>query len=829
MSHNKISKAMKIKYILAAALTAAASICSYATDASQLRIYVNPGHGSWTGGDRAMATVKHGPYNGTTTPDTTGFFESNTNMWKGLKLHNMLASYGLQYDPTLNQDNPNPARRGAALDLTNNVVMSHVKLGPYPTDNKELENAFNRNLYEICCEVERNNFDFFISVHSNAHQDGSTTNYPAFFVRGENKVAFVAGSDEIAKVMWPYCYQDEHQCWSYYSMDNPGVYYDIDFWNGKYVLGNIDGKTFKGYYGVLRHGVPGFIVEGYFHTYQPARHRALNPDVCAHEGVGYAHGIAANFGLPMETTGEIYGIVRDRNQRFRHQYYNSSATGPDANLPLNNALVKLYRDGNEIATYTTDDEYNGAFVFSGLEPGEYTISVSADKYLDAEEQYCGPFTVEAAKCVYPKVFLTHEDYVPPVVDYSIYPDPAQGDEVTIADSYEFKRTFTDKVSSAVKNKTVKRMIYRDDKIFVLSYDADNKPYVTVLMEKNFVTLAKVSCEGCEGTDRELADIQVTGDGVLIGVSMELCHLNDDEVEEGETRGECKIYRWDKDYDTGLPTGNPRVWFTTQMTGNLYKAWTGRTMSYSGTSTEGRMLLSSASWWYNKKIFFTIIDIADGKKAAESFSNNEAVCDYFNADGLGEYTFSVSPLSDGSFIAGSSAREFRQYTIDDMALEGTLSTDIVPASCEQAGYFRLGGRSFMVAPNCDSEGINTGVVLLDITQGLDRAKVITTSNTEMPAKEGVAAATGRAEVDRDDDGNVTEVNLTLYVCRNNGRFSRITTRGVDQNGLGNITVEPDDNAPAEYFNLQGMRVEADNLTPGIYICRRGASATKVTIR
>lgn len=819
---------MKVKYILAAALTAIAAAGAYATDASQLRIYVNPGHGSWTGGDRAMATVKHGSYNGTTTPDTTGFFESNTNLWKCLKLHGMLASYGLQYDPTLNQDNPNPARRGAALDMTNNVVMSHVKLGPYPTDQTELKNAYNRNLYEICCEVERNNFDFFISVHSNAHSEGSTTNYPAFFVRGENKVASVEGSDTAAATMWPYAYQDEHQCWSYYSMDKAGIYYDIDFWNGDYAVNNIDGKTFKGYYGVLRHGVKGFILEGYFHTYQPARHRAMNPDVCAHEGVGYAHGLAAVYGLQTESTGELYGIVRDRNERFIHQYYKGSATGPDANLPINNALVKLYRDGNEVATYTTDDEYNGAFIFSDLEPGEYTISVSAEGYFDAEEQYCGPFTVEAAKCTYPKVFLTNVNYVPPVYDYSDYPDPAKDSEVTLLDAYNFKRTYTDKVSSAVKNKTVKRMIYRDDKIYVLSYDADQKPYITILAEKNFVTLAKVSTDGCEGTDRNLADIQVTTDGVLIGVSMELCHLDDEQVEEGETRGECKIYRWDNDYDTKLPVGNPRVWFSTQMTGNLYKAWTGRTMAYSGTSKEGRMLLSSASFWYNKKIFFTIIDIAEGAKASESFSNNAEVCDYFNADDLAEYTFTVSPLASESFITGSSAKEFRQYSIDNMSLQGTLSTDIVPACCEQAGFFRVAGRSFMVAPNADAQGLNTGVVLLDITDGLDQPKLIATEGTTLDAKEGVAAATGRAEVDKDEDGNITGVNLTLYLLRNNGRFSRITTRGVEQNGIGNITVE-NANAPVEYYNLQGIRVEAETLTPGIYIRRQGSSASKVTVR
>lgn len=820
---------MKFKNILAAALTIGAALTAAAqTDPSQLRIYVNPGHGSWTGGDRAMATIKHGPYNGTTRPDTTGFFESNTNMWKGLSLHRALVSYGLKYDPTLNQDNPNPARRGAALDMTNNVVMSHVKLGPFPTDDEQYKNAYNRNLYEICCEVERNNFDFFISVHSNAHQDGSNTNYPAFFVRGENKVASVPGSDEAAAVMWPYAYQDEHQCWSYYSMTNPGIYYDIDFWNGDYLISTIDGKQFKGYYGVLRHGVKGFILEGYFHTYQPGRHRALNPDVCAHEGLCYAHGLAAVYGLPMESTGELYGIVRDRNERFIHQYYHSSPTGPDANKPINNAVVNLYRDGQKIDTYITDDEWNGAFIFPALEPGEYTISVTAEGYLDAEPQYCGPFTVEAAKCTYPRVFLTAEDWVPPVYDYSDYPDPAGDAEITVADAYQFKRTYTDKTISAVKNKTVKRMLYRNDRIYVLSYDADAKPYVTVLAEKNFVTLAKVSVEGVEGSERSLADIQLTGDGVLLGVAMELCHNDDGQVAPGETRGECKIFRWDNDYDTGLPVGNPRVWFTTQTAGNFNKALTGRTMAYTGTTTTGRMVLSSASTEAGGKINLNVITIAESAKGAETIVTNAQAQQYLNAEGLGEYTFSISPLGTTSFITGSSMAGARQFAIDGATLEGTLSTDIVPANSEQAGFFRLAGRSYMVAPDVNTDGNCTGIVLMDITEGLDKAKVIATEGCTLEPKEGIAAATGRAEVDKDEDGNVTEVNFTLYLLRNNGRFTRMTTRGVEQNGIGNITIEANE-APAEYYNLQGMRVQPDMLTPGIYIRRQGTVTSKVTVR
>ena len=39
----------------------------------------------------------------------------------------------------------------------------------------------------------------------------------------------------------------------------------------------------------------------------------------------------------------------------------------------------------------------------------------------------------------------------------------------------------------------------------------------------------------------------------------------------------------------------------------------------------------------------------------------------------------------------------------------------------------------------------------------------------------------------------------------------------------------DTAAAEYYTLQGVRVDAENLTPGLYIRRQGTRATKLLIR
>lgn len=398
---------MRTRYALAI-LSLLVALGMSAKSAGELRIYINPGHGGWNSYNRPMPTVGHGEFNANNI-DTCGFFESNTDLWKSLGMLDKLTEYGFYFDRSKNQYNSNPALVGAARDLSNNIFMSRVKNGPWPVGTSET-NAYNRNLYEICCEVERNNFDFFISLHSDANND-TNVNSPGVWLRGRWGVALSAGSDEAGRVMWPYMWSDEHAGWSQYSLDNPKIIYDVDFWSNydssrlNYAVNNIDGKQYIGYYGVLRHGVKGFISETYHHTYAPERHRFLNRDVAYQDGVRHARALAAYFGIPTESTGDIYGIVRDGEETFQHAYYTCPNSSPDYMKPINGATVTLLRDGNVVSSYRTDYEWNGAFVFTHLEPGEYYVKVQADGYGEEDAEGCGPILVSAAQTAYPKVFI----------------------------------------------------------------------------------------------------------------------------------------------------------------------------------------------------------------------------------------------------------------------------------------------------------------------------------------------------------------------------------------------------------------------------------------
>lgn len=180
--------------------------------------------------------------------------------------------------------------------------------------------------------------------------------------------------------------------------------------------GSID---FYGYtLGVLKHYYQGYLVEGYFHTYQPARHRALNPDWCRQEGIRYFRGIQDYYKKSGEQVGYIMGCVRSFTEMFSHEYYHPMPGTYDQFLPINGAKVVL-RDaqGNIIPTecyrhvarhmtdqyyYTTDNNYNGIFVFENLQPGRYRLTVHAAGYEDKSMEV----DVVADKTVYPEIFLT---------------------------------------------------------------------------------------------------------------------------------------------------------------------------------------------------------------------------------------------------------------------------------------------------------------------------------------------------------------------------------------------------------------------------------------
>ena len=346
------------------------------------KIYINPGHGSWGPNDRPCATIPYPMLPGTGRPDTCGFYESNTNLWKTLEL----------------------ARRLQADGYT--VRLSRYRNGPYPyVAGAQNAEDYNRPLSEICEEVESWGGDMFISIHSNAASDGALVNYPLFLYRGPDSENCVPGSKAMCQAVWPYlveCMKSGLEFQNYYN-NSTNIRGDWDFYHSH----SINSNGYDGYLGVLKHGTPGFLSEGYFHTYQPARHRALNPDYCYQEGLRYYRGIVSYFGTPADRKGYIMGVVKDRSQTMDgYNYYNYKEGMHDAYLPVNGATVRLRNaDGEFMGLYTVDKKYNGIYAFYDLLPGTYYLDLQADGYT-TQQGTTNKVIVKANSTVYPVLYMT---------------------------------------------------------------------------------------------------------------------------------------------------------------------------------------------------------------------------------------------------------------------------------------------------------------------------------------------------------------------------------------------------------------------------------------
>ena len=376
------------------------TLISLTNFAADRRVYINPGHGSWCANCRPMATIPYPNLSSTGMPDTLGFYESNTNLWKGLYLRDKLQEAGGY-----------------------TVFMSRTANGPAGSTSTD-NNKYNRSLSEICEEVEANNIDYFISIHSNAATEGTNTNYPIILYRGTDSSEKVTGSKARANASWDRLKEINTSGFEYYTSytNSRNVRGDISFYNS---------SSSYGYLGALKHSAPGFLSEGYFHTYQPARHRALNPDWCCQEGLRYFRGIVDYFGTTKDDKGYIMGAVRTKEKSINHSLYTYNSKTNDKYAPIHGAKIVLRNaSGDVIKTdcyhyvkrmlknqdyYTTDNNYNGIFVFENLTPGKYTLTVHAKGYKD----YTQTVTVTANTTTYPQIFLESGQGTEPNINVDI--------------------------------------------------------------------------------------------------------------------------------------------------------------------------------------------------------------------------------------------------------------------------------------------------------------------------------------------------------------------------------------------------------------------------
>lgn len=312
-----------------------ASIVAFALNAgavkmSDLKIYINPGHGGYDSDDRNIQIY---PY---AYGDSLGYWESKSNLYKGLHMYHILDSLGTK------------------------AYISRIK-------NRTEDD---RGLYDIAYEANELGCDLFFAIHSNA---GENVNYPLMLYREESVgTPRYPKAIDLSNILWDQLHSSKLSLWT---MDNRYVSGDLTF----YPQWGTSGL------GVLRRlYVVGLLSEGGMHEHRPEAHRLMNMDFCWLEAWHFVKAIMEYYDTEDRfVTGNVAGIVYD-NHNTRQETLNIdryTTFGRDTNKPLNGALVRLVDyNGNEIQHRITDNDNNGVFVFRNVAPGNYAVEVSIDGY-----------------------------------------------------------------------------------------------------------------------------------------------------------------------------------------------------------------------------------------------------------------------------------------------------------------------------------------------------------------------------------------------------------------------------------------------------------------
>lgn len=750
-----------------------------ATDLKDARIYINPGHGGWTANDRPMATINYAQM------DIRGFFETNTNLIKGLALRDELVKAGAGF---------------IKMSRTQNGFVSAGDKNA--TENDKVETSTQIVTLSVICEdVEANNMDYFISIHSNAATEGSMTNYPLVLYRGTDGASGngLVNAKEMAYDAWKYIVKNEvtyHSAYTAETANNSRG--DISFYGSS----STSGLGYTGYLGVLKHGCDGFLSEGCFHTYQPERQRLLNEDYCRQEGVRYSRAIRAWFNDNSETKGCIMGTVKDISKPLEHPLYTYKVNSVDAYYPLNDVKVVLEdANGNKIGEYLTDKEYNGIFVFTELTPGTYKLVFDIEGYWKETEE----IEVVANETSFINKRLTdtskEEPSDEPVIEeVDYYPHPVQDGDIAAARSYHFTKEGELQTVEVLKDLTVRRAILRDGKYYVLAVNGDKMPRLLVLDPVTGELLKEMSTEGIktEGFNGKaypyiLSDITFTTDGVLLGTNSTVIGKEGNSYQTGD----FYMYKWQATENKALEEATPEVLLTLPTNtsasllaaGNNNSNFMANSIAVNGTLDNFKFYFDSHAgngWSTTYGIRYLCWQVKDGQVIGTQYNDTEYTEKELGAD----VQMTLSPLGiDRLIVDGNSIapREFRISWDSNDGVEVANFAGDIPVESTGANYFRYANKIYMSVPVCEKkdEKYSYKSYLYDVTDGLDKA--VNVGETE-------AVITNDAITYMASVGVVDNADIVQHLLVGLQAVS-YTTKGVEQ-----------DASPARIFayNLKSVR-------------------------
>ena len=666
--------------------------------AQKPKIYINPGHGGYNSNDRNIVTINHEE------GDQSGFWESQANLTKALYLREMLQTAGAT------------------------VYMSRTDNRSGYRDDTSMGTAVgDRPLSTIAREASQK-ADFFISIHSNAsgNSTSSATNYLLLMLTG------TSGSSD-----WSTSYKyDEAVTAANYAKERMGGH-PMTWWNS-------NSKRMYSYttYTVISPSyltIPGYLSEGEFHDYKPETHRLLNTDYCKLEAYRLLQAFCDYYSssLTRPTTGVICGDVRDLTETMTGVTRYQLAKDDDNYKPLNGAKVKLKKNGNVIATYTCDDEWNGFYAFWDLEPGDYQVQCAANGHASVTND----LTVTANTITYNRVKL----------------DIGSGDGMSDATVSPLGMLYDTLMNSATTTDlnalSIRRVLVKDDTLYALTADSR----IWLLNANTGETFGEINTSGINGNERNIGDIGFTDDKVLIACTQEHTMFGGAES--------MKVYSWSHNSAT------PSFLFESNSSANYNDASVGRSIAIKGTKNQFRLF--SLAFSLQSKGVRLLQHTRDGSAVTTIRNNNDG------SNSLGDSTIwntaelTASPYHNTEFLINSKTicPAMLTFVQSDGATFSKTAYTHLETTTSGGTFVNYQDHILYVTPYGTE---NVGVGIYEATEGLNAASLIKTlfPNDTLPLNQaGYMTAAAQVEAD--------EMVVTLFaqdrgICR-----WRVSTTDLEQ--------------------------------------------------
>ena len=319
---------------------------------------------------------------------------------------------------------------------------------------------------------------------------------------------------------------------------------------------------------------------------------------------------------------------------------------------------------------------------------------------------------------------------------------------------------------------VKRAVQNGDEVIVLTHEEDGTAHIYQVV--NGKARVEISQEGVIARDPEnagdllaISDIALTEDGKLVATNYMITQSADDQVVEGDKRGETRVYLWND------LAGDPSVLFTSKMSSNWFQSKQGLTMAVKGTSADMEIFMTGI---HKSKAWARVSSyrVIDGVYTEPDVNHNDHYYFYDINDAVAlettvgtQYELNASPLGKMNWILDANL-------INPVEIVEPETNNVEIASCvaltedlgkkfNGASYVTVGEQVLMVAPFATPEGKLIGVEILDITNGLAGALYVDMLYLD-DAVEAAAAATA-VKVVEGEDANSLVITLvadaTLY--------------------------------------------------------------------